>query len=313
MSMIVDLDDLILHAENNGDDKEHKENFLKIYASGKYEKVSELSALNFIEQLRIRADIMEMLNIGSPCLHHYLPNWLAVYLSDDIYISEPEELLVDVSAMLSPEAKVEMVEREFSYSSDDHGEVLSSLNSITPIHVRNIIAMAEVAKSYGFNGNDSYSYRMPKMPFATLLAERYKESMPKLVAVNINIESFSDKEILDDMASLLKKWRSELSVNEEKDCKGISSNALRKAVNNKYLPLLDAMIAHKLFNGAISDLVILDTLYPSLDIELDALRKTYKHQAMRFSDERHVSAWKRTLVKSGVEHLTIKDALTKKF
>ncbi|HHQ4549308.1 TPA: hypothetical protein ACSPZV_001690, partial [Aeromonas veronii] len=132
MSMIVDIDDLILHAENNGDDKEHKESFLKIYASGKYEKVSELSALNFIEQLRIRADIMEMLNIGSPCLHHYLPNWLAVYLSDDIYISEPEELLVDVSAMLSPEAKAEMVEREFSYSSDDHGEVLSSLNSITP-------------------------------------------------------------------------------------------------------------------------------------------------------------------------------------
>lgn len=313
MSMIVDIDDLIRHAENNGDNKEHKENFLKIYASGKYEKVSDLSAFDFIEQLRIRADVMEMLNIGSPCLPHYLPNWLAVYLSDDIYISEPEGLLVDVSAMLSPEAKAEMVESEFSYNLDSPGDKLSSLNSINPVSVRTIIAMAEIAKSDGFNSNDSYSYRMPQMPLATLLSEAYKESMPKLVAINVNIEDFSDKEILDDMATLLKMWRNELSIHQEDDCKGISSNSLRKAINNKYLPLLDGMIANKTFNGAVSDTTILDVLYPSLDIELDALRKTYKHQAMKFADVRHVSAWKRALTKSGVEHLTIKEAVAKKF
>lgn len=313
MSMIMDIGELIRQEEKNNSNKGYKEIFPNIYKSGKYEKISNLSALDFIIQLRMRADIVEMFDINSPCLPHYLPSWLAVYLSDDIYMSEPKDLLIDVSSMLSPDATSKMVEDVFSYNLDSPGDKLSSLNSITPVSVRNIMSMAEIAKNDAFKDNDSYSYRMPKMPLATLLSEPYKESLPKLVTINVNIEDFSDKEMLDDMANLLKAWRSELSVHQEDDCKGISSNALRKAMNNKYLPLLDAIIANKLFNGAVSDAIILDVLYPSLDIELDALRKTYKHQAMKFSDVRHVSAWKRTLAKSGVGNLTIKEAITKKF
>lgn len=313
MTMIMDIGELIRQEENRNSSKGYKEIFPRIYKSGKYEKVGNLSALNFIIQLRMRADIVEMFDIDSPCLPHYLPNWLEVYLSDDIYMTEPEGLLIDVSSMLSPNATSEMVENEFSFNPNTPGDKLSSLDSITPVSIRNIIAMAEVAKNDGFNDNDSYSHRMPKMPLAKLFSDDYKEIMPTLVALNVNIEDFTDKEILDDMANLLKKWRIELSIHQEEDCKGVSSNALRKAINNKYLPLLDAIIANKIFNGAVSDAIILDALYPSLDIELDALRKTYKHQAMKFSDVRHVSAWKRILTKSGVAHLTIKEAITKKF
>lgn len=313
MNMVVNIDELINITEDLNGDKKYREVFSRIYASKKYDKVNNLSTLDFIMQLHIRADIVEMLNISSPCLPHYLPSWLEVYLSDNIYMYEPEGLLIDVSSMLSSEATSEMIEKEFSYNLDSPGDKLSSLNSINPVSVRTIIAMAEIAKRDGFNSNDSYSYRMPQMPLATLLSEAYKESMPKLVAINVNIEDYSDKEILDDMATLLKMWRNELSIHQEDDCKGISSNSLRKAINNKYLPLLDGMIANKIFNGAVSDTTILDVLYPSLDIELDALRKTYKHQAMKFADVRHVSAWKRALTKSGVEHLTIKEAVAKKF
>lgn len=309
----ANVNEILASINTNMNRKEYRDIFPAIYKTGKYDQADMLYALAFIEQLRLRADIVDMFNMNSPCLPDYIPAWLAMYLSDTIIIDEPADILIDISSMLAQDVAMDIFESEFNETHEIAGEELSSHNGIRPVSIHTLTAMADIAKRHCFNANDSYSARMPKMPLAEVLSDTYKKSLPIIVNLNLNIDDYSDKEILDDMAFLLKKWRAELSIDEECETKGVSVIALKKAINNKYLPLLDAIIANKVFNGAVSDSIVLDTLYPSMDIEVDSLRKTYKHQAMKFADTRYVSTWKRTLTKLGSDDLTVKDALTKKF
>jgi hypothetical protein len=300
----------------------------------KYQNTNELTVHELIEQLYLRARIYQMFVTSAQCVEDYFEVWTDMMVSDSVIIAEPYGVKIDLNKMFgldfpeaerqvelgdifpSPRANPVDVIKSLTASSHKFSktpQTLSSLNSITPLSVADVLYMATIAQKRSFGLTDSFSARFIYRTTSLCFKDEYKEVAGRVVSLNINLSEYSNEEILADLGKLLDEWRRETKTRTNFDVSKANRSSIKKIINNRYILLLDAMIANVAFDGEIRDSMILEYVYPDMDIQPDSLRKTYKKNAMSFADPAWIKTWEKTLRSLDLWDKPLSQALSKNF
>lgn len=308
------------------------------FQNEKYKNISELTTQEVIEQLHLRANIHDLLVNNDPAAGHYIEPWLKMYLSDSLTIHRPDDIQINIFDFMKErfdatkireiikstgiseittlrEIRAKAYELQ-AFMTDiilDEPKVLSYLNSVTPLSVEKVYEMARVAESKELSPVDSFSAHHTIEANIDVFAPKLQYSPGENIVVAINLSHYTNKEILEDISRLLDTWRQECAIELRQDSMKVSNNSLRKIITNKYIMLLDTMIANQLYPGVISDELILSLVYTHLNIEPESLRKTYRKNALAFADVQCLRTWERTLTHAGVWDMPIQQAITEDF
>ncbi|MFB2830824.1 DUF6387 family protein [Aeromonas jandaei] len=286
----------------------------------KYNHISELTTQEFITQLSIRADTYDSLMRSGHLADKFCENWLNMSNSDEVVINDTSisDVMIDIPKMIRPDMPIdlqqmakEIMERN-TCECEPGAKTLSEFDSITPLSVGMLRDMTTVANLKSLKNSDSYSANVLRAPFNLALKNEY-QAEDGWISININIGDSSNEEILADLSQALNMWRNETKIPDVSSLPRASRNNLKKAINNKYFLLLDAMILNVVLGGGITDTMILNVVYPHMQIEPDSLRKTYKKNALAFGNSRCITAWEQTLIRECLWDKTVKEALTKNF
>lgn len=323
------------HSIKNGDMQVKLFSFFK---SDKFKNVVKLTSKELIEQLHLRANIYDLLIKNDPAAGYYIEPWVRMCKSASLMIIRPDDIEIDVyefmKGKMEPHEVSELIKQtgisEFTtlrelrtktkqfqaFINDivlDEPRVLSHLNSVTPLSVGKVYEMANIAKELELSPVDSFSAHYKTKACVDAFASEPNYSPGDNIVVSLNLSHYTNREILEDMGRLLDKWRQESAIDYCQDGVKASNNALRKALTNKYLMLLDTMIANQLYPGLINDEVTLDLVYPNLNIEPESLRKTHRKNALAFADHQCLKTWERTLTHAGVWNMPVEQAITEPF
>ncbi len=84
-------------------------------------------------------------------------------------------------------------------------------------------------------------------------------------AIFINLEEFTNKELINDFQILLPKWRSQLNIEEPEDVILAKQTDIQKVLSYEIIPLLDLKIWCEMSNKEIAHSVYAGTLFPDLN------------------------------------------------
>ncbi len=301
--------------------------FPKVFASlckqDKYHDLTAFTSQALIEQLCLRARAFESFLKQDVTVEHYFFEWFDMFESDSIIINEPDPdaLKIDINSMLSANelARIELMawrgttDAKTEHSQDVVAKALAALNSVKPLSVATIKHMSAIAHKNKYQEMDDFSANYIYHPITEAFSDEHREEYGRLVALSINLSDYTDDEILDDLSNLLKHWRKDTRTPSKPDPSKASSVNLRKIINNKYILLLDGMIMNRIYNGTITDDLLIKHVYPHLDIQPDSFRKTYKRNARAFASPQCLNTWEKTLTNLNLWDQPVQQALQKKF
>lgn len=302
-------------------------NFPVVFASlcqmDKYHDLTNLTSQTLIEQLCLRAKIFETFLTQDSTIEHYFNAWFDMFESDSVIIHEPDpnELKIDINRMLSANelSLVELIAWRgasgvsIEQSQDVGANALASLHSVKPLSVATVKHMSAIAHKNKYGDMDDFSANYIYHPISEAFSYEHKEAYGRLVTMSVNLSDYTDEEILDDLAKLLKSWRKDTGTPSKPEPSRASSINLRKIINNRYILLLDGMIFGRILNGAITDELLINHVYPHLEIQPDSFRKTYKRNARAFASPQCLNLWEKTLTNLGLWGKPVQHALQKKF
>lgn len=124
-------------------------------------------------------------------------------------------------------------------------------------------------KKNGFFENEPSLYEIERKRFLfndlfienRRLALDENEITPHSYSVNIDLRSFTNKEILDSLQKLLPLWRTKLKINEPHKDKTTETTFRNKAVQYRALPIIDLMIWCFIYEHKISRKLIFQSLF----------------------------------------------------
>lgn len=302
-------------------------NFPDVFASlcqmNKYHDLTQLTSQTLIEQLYLRARILEMFLTQDSAIEHYFNAWFDMFESDSVIINEPaaDELKIDINSMLSASelSRIELIAWRgasgisIEQPQDVGTNALASQQSVKPLSVATVKHMSAIAYKNKYRDMDDFSANYIYHPISEAFSYEHKEAYGRLVTMSVNLSDYTDEEILDDLTKLLKSWRKGTCTPSKPEPSKASSINLRKIINNKYILLLDGMIFGRILNGAITDEFIINHVYPHLEIQPDSFRKTYKRNARAFASPQCLNTWEKTLTNLGLWDKPVQEALQKKF
>lgn len=302
-------------------------NFPVVFASlcqmEKYHNLTNITSQSLIEQLCLRAKIFDLFLTQDATIEHYFNAWFDMFESNSVIIHEPDpdELKIDLNRMLSANelSRIELMawSGSPSFSIEQSQEVvvnaLASMHSVKPLSVATVKHMSAIAYKNKYKDMDDFSANYIYHPISEAFSDEHKEEHGRLISMSVNLSDYTDDEILDDLAKLLKSWRKDTVTPSKPEPSKASSINLRKIINNKYILLLDGMIFGRILNGTITDELLIDHIYPHLDIQPDSFRKTYKRNARAFASPQCLNTWEKTLTSLGLWGQSVQHALQKKF
>lgn len=293
--------------------------FIYFTKLGKYENITTLTTRELIEQLNLRAIILDMIDKPNPALDYYFEQWVKMFSSDTIIIHEPNvnKVMLDVGSMFSEDDVSQRDWLAWSILPDECTEFLpnkvpkklSSGSSIQPLSVEWINYMSAISDKNNYQGSDDFSAHYIFHPITENFPEKYKEAAGQVIALNINLADYTDDEILDDLRILLQCWRQETNIESKPAPSKASCTNLKKIINNKYILLLDGMIFNRTNSNVISDEQLITQRYPHLDIQPDSFRKTYKRNARAFGSVQCYTAWMKTLTNLGMSDRSVQEVM----
>lgn len=84
-------------------------------------------------------------------------------------------------------------------------------------------------------------------------------------AIYLNLEGYSNKEILNSVEALLPKWREQLNIPEPLNVSFAKNADIKKILDYKIIPLIDLMIWCEINDREITHSVYAGTLFPSFN------------------------------------------------
>lgn len=266
----------------------------KVFNAQRYQNITDLTVDVLISQLNIRASLYDMFLKSSPIVDDFIETWFEMMLNGELIMEQPEGRMVSIVELMRPEALIEWVNSDMGRS--QNAKKLSELYGITPLSVKTIRNMAVISEENKFADDDSFSSRFIYNTTAASFKEKYQEAAGVEVALTIQLNEYiSNEEILQNLSQLLDAWRQEMNIHSSPTALKVSSNALKKIINNKYVQLLDVMIAELALGMDINDEQMIELVYPSMSIQPDSLRKTYKKNALVFKELGCFNSWERKL------------------
>ncbi|MFZ5379914.1 DUF6387 family protein [Aeromonas hydrophila] len=276
------------------DPKESHAFLKKVFNAQRYQNITELTIGVLISQLAIRASLYDMFLKSSPVVDDFIETWFEMMINGELIMKQPEDRMVSIVELMRPEALIEWVNSDMGRS--QNAKKLSALHGITPLSVKTIRNMAVISEEKKFADDDSFSSRFIYNTTAASFKEKYQEAAGVEVALTIQLNEYiSNEEILQNLSQLLDTWRQEMNIHSSPTALKVSSNALKKIINNKYVQLLDVMIAELALGMDINDEQMIELVYPSMSIQPDSLRKTYKKNALVFKELGCFNSWERKL------------------
>lgn len=302
-------------------------NFPIVFASlcqmDKYHDLMSLTSQTLIEQLCLRARIFDGFLKQDTTVEHYFNAWFDMFESDSVIIHEPDpdELKIDINSMLSASelSRIELIAWQGAsggsaeQSQNVSANALAAQHSVKPLSVATVKHMSAIAHKNKYKDMDDFSANYIYHPISEAFSYEHKEAYGRLVTMSVNLSDYTDEEILDDLAKLLKSWRKDTGTPSKPEPSKASSINLRKIINNKYILLLDGMIFGRILNGVITDELIINHVYPHLEIQPDSFRKTYKRNARAFASPQCLNTWEKTLTNLGLWDKPVQEVLQKKF
>ncbi len=276
------------------DPKKSHDFLKKVFNAQRYQNITELTVGVLISQLAIRASLYDMFLTSSPVVDDFIETWFEMMINGELIMQQPEDRMVSIVELMRPEALIEWVNSDINNSQST--KQLSTLYGITPLSVKTIRNMAAISEENEFSDDDSFSSRFIYNTRAASFKEEYQGVAGVEVALSIQLNEYiSNEEILQNLSQLLDTWRQEMNVHSSPTALKVSSNALKKIINNKYIQLLDVMIAELALGMDINDEQMIELVYPSMSIQPDSLRKTYKKNALVFKELGCFNSWERKL------------------
>lgn len=104
----------------------------------------------------------------------------------------------------------------------------------------------------------------------------------------IDIHSFTDNEILNDLKHLLQKWRKETNQPEPKRITGIGPSDFKSLIDYKVIPMFDLLIWGQTNKKKITDEMLSRILFPDFineECTSEMIRKTRKPFAMKYTNK----------------------------
>jgi len=247
------------------DPKESHAFLKKVFNAQRYQNITELTIGVLISQLAIRASLYDMFLKSSPVVDDFIETWFEMMINGELIMKQPEDRMVSIVELMRPEALIEWVNSDMGRS--QNAKKLSALHGITPLSVKTIRNMAVISEEKKFADDDSFSSRFIYNTTAASFKEKYQEAAGVDVALTIQLNEYiSNEEILQNLSQLLDTWRQEMNIHSSPTALKVSSNALKKIINNKYA-LLDVMIAELALGMDINDEQMIELVYPSMSIQ----------------------------------------------
>jgi hypothetical protein len=297
--------------------------FAALCQMGKYHDLTSLTSKDLIEQLCLRARILDVFINEDATTEYCFNAWFDMFESDSVIIHEQEQdsLKIDINRMLSA-SELSHIELMAWRGASGIGmeqpqgcgtNTLASQHSVKPLSVATVKHMSAISHKNKYRDMDDFSANYIYHPVSEAFSYEHKEAYGRLVAMSVNLSDYTDDEILDDLANLLKSWRKDTDTPSKPEPSKASSINLKKIINNRYILLLDGMIYGRILNGTITDELIINHVYPHLEIQPDSFRKTYKRNARAFASPQCLNTWEKTLTNLGLWGKPVQEALQKKF
>lgn len=176
---------------------------------------------------------------------------------------------------------------------------LSGSNSISPTSffaLSNMTGWAEDRDIFrpGDSGPNGYTMIKSEYIFASVSAE-YANGR---VVASIDMEGFTDAEILADIIELLPLWREQLGIPEpaKRESGSVGPSVIKRLIEYRIIPMLDLMTWAKLNGFTYGAEQLARALHPQEMITAKHINDTRQPFAMKFIDDHYVDmiyAWLR--------------------
>lgn len=145
----------------------------------------------------------------------------------------------------------------------------ASNSAIQPFSSEDAINHYLLLKKNGFFENEPCQYETERKRFVfndlyienRRLTRDEDEITPHSYSVNIDLNGFTNKEIIDSLQQLLPLWRTKLKIDEPHKDKTAESTFKNKAIQYRALPIIDLMIWCFIYEHKISRNLIFQSLF----------------------------------------------------
>lgn len=269
----------------------------------KYNELSTITALDFIEQLELRSllfllskDISVHLDTPATTEEAYtlvlfkewydsLSNGVVVIISSD----EKNTILHSLPESLNSSYEWEREsDRELFLKLNPILPQLSESDSILPVSFLTLKTFDNTAKKSGIYQDKNSELVNPGFELGSVSLHKSMNNPAKYeILTTIDIHSYTDHEILNDLKYLLQKWRRETNQQEPKRITGIGPSDFKTLIDYKVIPMFDLLIWGQVNNKKITDEMLSRVLFPDFihdECTSEMIRKTRKPFAMKYTN-----------------------------